>query len=394
MKTVEEIFHLLDSLIPNPLPQEFVSLSCSLGRVLNQPIQAPEDQPPFDRSSIDGYLLRQDTKPGLFKVSATHRPGEPAPMLPEAGCAIRIFTGSALPPGAALVMQEDTRPQSNGSVEILKNPSAELIRPRASQCKKGDPVVAPGTVLQPGTIGLLASLGVSKVAVSSLPRVAHLVTGGELVDTDQTPKSGQICDSNSPLIASLLFSSPAQLIWQKRVGDRKDQFLAALREALATKPHLLLVSGASSVGDQDHTAAALEESGFRIHARQVSVKPGKPLIVAQNKDTLAFGLPGNPLSHFVCYHLFVRRVLRRWAGLPPTQPIEAELLDAQVIRSDPRETWWPGRLEPQGGRIRARALPWRDSSDLTCLARADCILCVPAGQQARSPIKVLPTISP
>lgn len=394
MKTVDEIFHLLDSLTPEPLPMEIVSLSSALGRILRQSIQAPEDQPPFDRSSIDGYLLRQDAKPGLFKISATQRPGEPAPILPETGCAIRIFTGSALPPRAALVMQEDTRTQTNGSVEILKNPSVELIRPRASQCKKGDPVVAPGTLLQPGTIGLLASLGVSKVPVFSLAQVAHLVTGGELVDADQTPKSGQIRDSNSPLIACLLSSFPAQLAWQKRVGDGKDQFLAALRDALAAKPRLLLVSGASSVGDQDHTASSLEELGFKLHARQVAVKPGKPLILAQHRDTFAFGLPGNPLSHFVCYHLFVRRVLRRWAGIPPAEPLEAELLDAQTVRPDSRETWWPGRLEPQSGRYRARALPWRDSSDLTCLATADCLIRIPAGQQARSPVKVLPTISP
>lgn len=394
MKTVDEIFHLLDSLTPEPLPMEIVSLSSALGRILRQSIQAPEDQPPFDRSSIDGYLLRQDAKPGLFKISATQRPGEPAPILPETGCAIRIFTGSALPPRAALVMQEDTRTQTNGSVEILKNPSVELIRPRASQCKKGDPVVAPGTLLQPGTIGLLASLGVSKVPVFSLAQVAHLVTGGELVDADQTPKSGQIRDSNSPLIACLLSSFPAQLAWQKRVGDGKDQFLAALRDALAAKPRLLLVSGASSVGDQDHTASSLEELGFKLHARQVAVKPGKPLILAQHRDTFAFGLPGNPLSHFVCYHLFVRRVLRRWAGIPPAEPLEAELLDAQTVRPDSRETWWPGRLEPQSGRYRARALPWRDSSDLTCLATADCLIRIPAGQQARSPVKVLPTIFP
>jgi molybdopterin molybdotransferase len=394
VKTVEEVFHLLDSLTPKPLPQEVVPLASALGRILLKPIQAPEDQPPFDRSSIDGYLLRHDAKPGVFKISSTHRPGEPAPNLPEAGCAIRIFTGSALPPDAALVMQEDTRTQANGSVEILKSPCTALIRPRASQCKKGDPVIAAGTALQSGTIGLLASLGISKVPVSSPARVAHLVTGGELVESDQTPQIGQIRDSNSPLIASLLSSFPAQLVWQKRVGDGKEQFLAALRNALAAQPHLLLVSGASSVGDQDHTASALEELGFKIHARQVSVKPGKPLIIAQNKSTLAFGLPGNPLSHFVCYHLFVRRVLRRWAGRSPAEPLEAELLDAQVVRSDPRETWWPGRLEPQGGRIRARALAWSDSSDLTCLATADCLICIPAGQQARSPVKVLPTISP
>lgn len=394
MKTVEEIFSLLDSLVPHPLPTETLPLKNSVGRILRETITAPEDQPPFDRSSIDGYLLSPDAKPGLFKVAATHRPGEPAPKMPDPGCAVRIFTGSALPAGAALVMQEDTRPHADGSVEILKAPFQELVRPRASQCKKGDPVIPAATILRPGTIGLLASLGVSQVPVSPLARVAHLVTGGELVDLDQAPANGQIRDSNSPLIASLLSSFPAQLVWQKRVGDSRDHFMEALRHAWAAKPQLLLVSGASSVGDQDHTASALEETGFKIHAHQVSVKPGKPLIIAQNKDILAFGLPGNPLSHFVCYHLFVRRVLRRWAGLPPTEIMEAELLDAHMIRSDPRETWWPGTLEPQGGRTRARALPWSDSSDLTCLATADCLIRVPAGQQARSPIQVLPTILP
>ncbi len=394
MKTVEEIFSLLDSLVFHPLPAETLPLKNSVDRILRETITAPEDQPPFDRSSIDGYLLSLDAKPGLFKVSATHRPGEPAPKMPDPGCAVRIFTGSALPAGAALGMQEDARPQANGSVEILKAPSQDLVRLRASQCKKGDPVIAANTILLPGTIGLLASLGVSKVPVSPLARAAHLVTGGELVDLDQAPANGQIRDSNSPLIASLLSSFPAQLVWQKRVGDSRDHFMEALRHALAAKPQLLLVSGASSVGDQDHTASALEETGFKIHARQVSVKPGKPLIIAQNKDILAFGLPGNPLSHFVCYHLFVRRVLRRWAGLSPAKTTEAELLDAYVIRADPRETWWPGRMEFHDGRCQARALPWSDSSDLTCLATADCLLCVPAGQQARSPVQVLPTILP
>lgn len=394
MKTVEEIFSLLDSLVSHPPPAETLPLKNSLGRILREAIAAPEDQPPFDRSSIDGYLLPPDAKPGLFKFSAIHRPGEPAPKMPDPGCLVRVFTGSALPAGGAVVMQEDTRPQADGSVEILKAPSQELIRFRASQCKKGEPLVAAATNLHPGTIGLLASLGVSQVSVSPLARVAHLVTGGELVDVDQAPANGQIRDSNSPLIASLLSSFPAQLVWQKRVGDSRDYFMEALRHALAAKPQLLLLSGASSVGDQDHTASALEESGFKIHARQVSVKPGKPLIIAQNQDILAFGLPGNPLSHFVCYHLFVRRALRRWAGLTPTETMEAELLNAHVIRSDPRETWWPGSLETQGGRTRARALPWRDSSDLTCLATADCLIRVPAGQQARSPVQVLPTILP
>lgn len=394
MKTVEEIFTLLDSLIPEPLPPETIPLQHSIGRVLRMSVLAPEDQPPFDRSSIDGYLVRQDAKPGVFRLTGTHRPGEPAPNLPPPGCTVRIFTGSALPAESALVMQEDARPLQNGSVEILQSPSPHLIRERASQCRKGDVVLAAPAVISQGAIGLLASVGAAELHLSSLVRVAHLVTGKELVDVGQLPGTGQIRDSNSPLIASLLASFPAETVWHQRVGDEKSAFLTALGEALATKPNLLLVSGASSVGDQDHTASVLEELGFKIHARQVRVKPGKPLIVAQKNDIVALGLPGNPLSHFVCYHLFARRILRRWAGLPPAGLLEADLLDADGIRSDTRETWWPGRMEQARGRHCARALPWSGSSDLTCLANADCLICVPAGQQARSPVRVLPTISP
>lgn len=394
MKTVEEIFTLLDSLIAEPLSSETIPLQKSTGRVLRRSVLAPEDQPPFDRSSIDGYLVRQDAQPGIFRLTGIHRPGEPAPNLPPPGCTVRIFTGSALPAEAALVMQEDTRSLPDGSVEILGSPSPQLIRGRASQCRQGDVVLASPTVISPGAIGLLASVGAAELHLSSLARVAHLVTGKELVDVGQLPGPGQILDSNSPLLASLLASFPADIIWNQRVGDERSAFLTNLGEALATRPNLLLVSGASSVGDQDHTASALEELGFKIHARQVRVKPGKPLIVAQKNDIVALGLPGNPLSHFVGYHLFVRRALRRWAGLSPAGLLEADLLDADGIRSDTRETWWPGRMEQVRGRHCARALPWSDSSDLTCLATADCLICIPAGQQARSPARVLPTISP
>lgn len=103
MKTVEEIFTLLDSLIPEPLPPETIPLQHSIGRVLRMSVLAPEDQPPFDRSSIDGYLVRQDAKPGVFRLTGTHRPGEPAPNQPPPGCTVRIFTGSALPAESALV---------------------------------------------------------------------------------------------------------------------------------------------------------------------------------------------------------------------------------------------------------------------------------------------------
>ncbi|NDC80267.1 MAG: molybdopterin molybdenumtransferase MoeA [Verrucomicrobia bacterium] len=394
MKTVDEVFSLLDRLTTHPLNAEKVHLENSVGRILRQNITSPEDQPPFDRSSIDGYLVRAHAKPGIYRISGRHQVGEPAPPLPAVGSAVRILTGSALPLGAALVMQEDVRASENRSIEILREPSTHWIRARGSQCKAGDTLLHAPQPLSPGSIGLLAYLGISEVSVSPKVRVAHLVTGRELVTLRDTPRTGQVRDSNSPLIASLLKAFPAELIWQKRVGDERPAFLSALRDALDFHARLLLVSGASSVGDEDHTASVLEELGFRIHARQVCVKPGKPLLLAQKGEIIAFGLPGNPLSHFVCYHLFVRRVLRAWSALPPATLQTAELLGPLIIRPDTRETWWPGRMENDEGRCQVRPLPWSDSSDLTCLATANCLIRIPAGQQARAPMQVLPTISP
>jgi molybdopterin molybdotransferase len=108
---------------------------------------------------------------------------------------------------------------------------------------------------------------------------------------------------------------------------------------------------------------------------------------------LAFGLPGNPLSHFVCFHLFVRRALDRWGGLPSAPLLEAELLSESDVQSDPRETWWPGHLTAQHQNLTAHPLPWRDSSDLSCLAKTNALLRIPTGRKAGSPVEVLPTMA-
>jgi molybdopterin molybdotransferase len=229
--------------------------------------------------------------------------------------------------------------------------------------------------------------------VSRLPRVAHLATGAELVDPDKKPALGQIRDSNSILIRSLLASYSADLVWQKRVGDTRELFTQSVEQCLNLRPDILLLSGASSVGDHDHAFSVLEELGFNILFRTVSIRPGKPLILAQKGSTLAFGLPGNPLSHFVCFHLFVRRAILRLLGLAPTPFLSATLLPGAPIKPDPRETWWPCHLHSSQGLLTAQPLPWRDSSDLSCLARTNALVRIHPGCEARSPSEVLPTIS-
>jgi molybdopterin molybdotransferase len=389
MISVTNLWIQLDALVPSPLPPERIPLASAQGRILREPILAPEDQPPFDRSAIDGYLVHADQPAGTVTLTGTIAPGTPAPTTaPTPGTAVRILTGSALPPeNAALIMQEDTQATDTGRVHLLQSPSTKHIRRRASQATAGSLLLASGSPLNAGALALLASVGATSPLVSRRARVAHLVTGGELVSPDTPLTSGQIRDSNSTLIAALLTNSHADLIFQQRVSDSRAATAEALAAALALQPDILLVSGGASVGDHDHTGALLAEAGFTIHCDKVASRPGKPFIAASRPGCLAFGLPGNPLSHFVCFHLFVRRVLARLAGTSPTPLITTQLAPDSDLRPDPRETWWPALLT----RDSVTPLPWRDSSDLTVLVRTNALLRVPSTPSASYPVEVLPT---
>lgn len=391
MITSTELWMLLDSLAA-PLPCENVPLASAQDRILRETIHAPEDQPPFDRSAIDGYLVHAGQPPGLVTLIGTITPGQPAPdSAPALGTALRILTGSALPSSdAALIMQEDTALRATRQLQLLQPPSTRHIRPRASQARAGDTLLLSGHPLRAGTLALLASVGATNPLVTRRPRVAHLVTGGELVPPEILPAQGQIRDSNSTLIAALLRDSAANLLWQQRVGDSPAATAEALATALATRPDILLVSGGASVGDHDHTAALLAAQGFVIHCDKVASRPGKPFIAASRGDCLAFGLPGNPLSHFVCFHLFVKRFLARLAGAEPVSLVRATLAPNSELRPDPRETWWPCLWTHEGTTRCVLPLPWRDSSDLTVLGAATGLLRVPVSPRAGAEVEVLP----
>ncbi len=395
MITVTELWTRLDTLAA-PLPSERIPLFSSRGRIIAEPILAPEDQPPFNRSAIDGYLVHADQTTALVTLFGTLTPGSPPPpAAPAIGTALRILTGSALPPeSAALVMQEDTRPgPTSGQIELLQLPSTRHIRPRASQARAGDRLITSGQRLTPGALALLASLGVTHPLVYRRARVAHLVTGGELVAPDAIPQPGQIRDSNSTLIAALLAEAGADLCWHRRVADSRTTTAEALADALTSPADIILISGGASVGDHDHTGSLLAEFGFNIHCDKVSSRPGKPFIAASRDGRLAFGLPGNPLAHFVCFHLFVKRVLACLAGISPTTLVRAQLGEGAAIDGNPRETWWPAYFTPNntpGAAIVVTPLPWRDSSDLTALAVADALVRIPAGGTNELAVEVLP----
>lgn len=377
--SADEVLSLLRELCA-PFESERVPLADAAGRVLREAVCAPEDQPPFDRSAVDGYAVRLDDSAAQYRIVDQIRAGEWKPRALQLGEAVRIATGGALPAdGLQVVMKEDVRVEGD-TLTVLRRDGERNIRFRGDDARPGQELVSAGTVLQPGTLGLLASVGCAQPLVTRLPRVLHVATGNEIVPPEQTPQRGQIRDSNSTLVRAFLaqWGIAAQ---QHRVSEGKDAIQAAIR-APQSGFDLWLISGGASVGEHDFTRGLLAQAGFKIHVSKTTARPGKPLIVAQRDGTLAFGLPGNPLAHFVCLHLYARAALEAWAGQASRADFQPGVLAADLgAGANARETFWPARWQLEDGGAMVSPLRWSSSGDLTALATANALIRVGAGTQ-------------
>ena len=358
------------------LPAKRVPLADALGLRLAEALLAPEDEPAFDRSAMDGFAIAREAVPGRFRMVGDCLPGQPTPPPLGKGDALRVFTGSALPPAVRVVMQEDAVLDGDGvGVERLDGPSH--VRLRASAAKKGEVLLSAGVRITPAALALLASAGQVSPLVTPRPRVFHLTTGSEIVDASFQPGPGQIRNTNAPLIRALLEESGATWVGTQHVGEDPREALDICREVERAPVDLLLISGGSSGGAHDHTGEVLRELGFEIVCRKVNCRPGKPLLIGVKEGRMAVGLPGNPVSHFVTFHVFVRQILAVLGGLPPAVWKHVPLCGGEVLRPDARETFWPAALQPDG----ARALPWLDSGHLGALVGVDALIRVPGGRQ-------------
>ncbi len=376
--SADEVRELVRSLC-RPLEPERVPLPRALGRVLREPVRAPEDLPPFDRSAVDGFAVRLDDPAEQFQVVDEIRAGDWKPRSLHPGEAVRLATGGALPDdGLQVLLQEDTRLEGD-RVMVLRRERARNIRFRGEDARAGGVLVEAGTVLGAGALGLLASAGCAEALVSRVPRAVHLVTGNEIVPPEQAPAPGQIRDSNSALVRGFLASWGVVPV-QRRLPEDAAALATALEDPSLAETDLLLISGGASVGRHDFTRRALETAGFVILVSKTTARPGKPLIVAQRGATLAFGLPGNPLAHFVCLHLYVRAALEAWSGPAARNDFTLGTLAADLpAEAHDRETFWPARWQLAGGEVGLMPLHWRSSGDLTALAAANALLRLPAG---------------
>ncbi len=376
-----------------PLDSEVVPLTQARGRVLAQDILAPEDLPPFSRSTMDGFAVRakatfgaSESEPSLFKVVGEVPMGSSGQDI-EVGPleAAKIWTGGALPRGAdSVVMVEFTHPIDEETIEVFKPVApGENVIAKGEDYREGDVVLEGGRVLGPSDLGALAGLGIVEVPVVKRPKVAVLSTGDELVPPDATPRPGEIRDINSTTLHLLIEECGGIPVPMGIIPDDFDSLKRACEEALREGADVVLLSGGSSVGRRDYTLDVFRGlKGCDVLAHGVSIRPGKPTILAKQGNRALFGLPGHVASAIVVFLLFVRPLVRYMSGRDLSTGLnEVRVRCGQEFPSvSGREDFVRVRLEdgPEGLSDMKWAYPvWGKSGLISPLVKAHGLLKIP-----------------
>lgn len=392
MLTVDEALRLvLDH--SAALPAVEVDAADALDHVLAEAVVSDVDSPPHDKSIVDGYAVDSaDLADGCAELLLIEE--VVAGVVPQRtltrGQATRIMTGAPIPQGAdAVVMVERTMSLAAEGATRIRIQDAPLrpgqnILPRACAMRCGETVLAPGALLRPIELGLLAEVGRSRVRVTSQPTVAVLATGNEIVPADQTPAAGQIRNSNGPMLAACVRKAGAVPIELGIARDERDDLARLVQRGLSAD--VLVLSGGVSAGILDLVPGVLADLGVQQVFHKVRLKPGKPLWFGvlpatppRSHATLVFGLPGNPVSSLVCFELFVRPAIDRLAGRPKLARTTRARLTAEFNHRGERATYQPAQLAQETGEPAVTPLRWHGSADLRSLAAANALICFPAG---------------
>lgn len=368
-----------------PLGTERIDIIDSIGRVLAENVVADADLPPFNRSQMDGYAVKvsdAQTTPATLKIVGESAAGRGWHNRLKKGDAVRIMTGAPVPDGADAVQKIELTREDGGSVTIFEpTGKGRYIIRKGSEVKTGKNVLSAGEVITPGNIAVPAAFGYAKVKVAKRPRVAIFSTGTEVVDIAKKPKRDQIRNSNSLMLAALCQSLGAVPEIFPTVGDSISDLRSQISDSIR-HADILITTGGVSVGKYDLTKLALQELGAEIFFDKVALKPGKPAVFGKLKKAFVFGLPGNPVSAAVTFHLFVRLLIGRMqAASNPCLKTGEAIAGERAKGTKERETYLPAKLSTDAtGRLVATPVRWLGSSDFVSFASADAMIFISKGE--------------
>jgi molybdopterin molybdotransferase len=362
-----------------PLPAEFVALDHVAGRVLAQDVSALRTQPPTAVSAMDGYAVRASDvakAPAALKVIGEVAAGHPFIGQVAAGQAARIFTGGVMPKGSDTVVIQELTSREGDVVTIQKStPKGRNVRGQGIDFAQGDVLLQKGQRLSDRDVMLAAAMNHARLSVHRKPRVAVLGTGDELVPPGGSPKSDEIVYSNGFALASLARTEGAEVHDLGIANDRVEDITQAIKRAREWGADILVTSGGASVGEHDLVQRALTAEGLNLSFWRVALRPGRPMMHGRLGAMQVLGVPGNPVSSYVCAFLFLVPLIRRLSGRMDVEsrPEQARL-GCDLPANDERADYLRAThaLGPDGAV--ATPLPAQDSSLMAPLAKADCLV--------------------
>jgi molybdopterin molybdotransferase len=385
---------------------ETIPLTACVHRVLGVDISAADDLPLFDNSSMDGFAIRAadstnaaPASPVTLSVVADLPAGSTSTISLAPGQAARIMTGAQIPNGAdAVIPVEDTdfndrapgtpAPETISFQRTMK--PGDNVRPRGMDVKAGDVVLQKGNVLKPQDIGLLAMLGFAEVEVHKKPLIALLSSGDELLEAGAPLESGKIRDSNSYMLSSLIESTHAEVLRLGIAKDTRESVQRLIEQAVQLNVDLILSSAGVSVGAFDYVKEVVEAHGSLSFWR-VNMRPGKPFAFGEYRGIPFIGLPGNPVSAFVGFEVFVRDTIQRLSGRSDGDRPKVRVRCVDEVLSDGRESYLRAVVREENGQYVARLTGHQGSGNLLSLVQANALLiipagvkCVPAGQEVNA----------
>ncbi|MCB9770781.1 MAG: molybdopterin molybdotransferase MoeA [Candidatus Omnitrophica bacterium] len=370
------------------LPVEEIPLRQSHRETLAEDVFLLEDLPLFDNSAMDGYVLRasdirhaSEKKPVILVCQGVIGAGEASQLSVGAGTCLKIMTGALIPPdGDSVVPVEKTLSEANRVAFGEPAEPGDCIRRRGEEMKAGERLVEKGNLIDSVVWGLLATANKASVPVYQKPKVALLVTGDELVEPGEPMKPGSIRNSNGFSMLGALRELGVETI-DLGVG-RDDRADLEKRLEEGSRADVLITVGGVSAGDFDHIRDLLAEGflGFKESFYKVQIRPGKPVRFGTMGKTLVFGLPGNPVSCLVGFHLFVKPALRKmWGFREWENPVYRAILEEDIHSPAPVLNFWRGKVSPKGGSGEWRVVPKQKAGSgmLTTFLDANCFVPVP-----------------
>jgi molybdopterin molybdotransferase len=373
MMDLDEALELLRS-IPSQVRTETISLDHSLGRVLARNVLSPIDSPPFDKSAMDGFAVGIHDDSTEFTIIETAAAGGLPVREVRRGECTRIMTGAMLPQGTGRVIRREYVSEETVRVRVLAPELRDNVIRRGTSIRAGQAVLHPG-VIGPQEVGVLAASGIDRITAAVPPRTMVLCTGPEIRPAGAPLGPGQVYDSNGPQLRAQLAAIHCPCAVHTGIDDRPGPLTHAIESGLRACD-LLLLTGGVSVGSFDYVPGCVKEVGAEILFHGVAVKPGKPVLFARRGEAFIFGLPGNPVSAFVLFEVFVKPFLYARMGITWTPVLFRGPLASGITRVEAdRAEFLPVRVR-QG---RVEPVTYHGSAHLNALTGADGLIRIEPG---------------